>query len=290
MAVHLLLECRIGLGRGVGLLQLEDQRHQRLGDEAAAIDAEMPALVGAGAERIGLRHGHALLMRDLGGVKRCVGGARGADEGADLVRVLLAGRALDAGGDIDARRARDAQRLGHIAGVEPARQHERNARIEPLSSVQSNGCAEPARPRGVLRRARVEQQPVGDLRVELDRARDRLRSAIGIAFITGRPKRVRTAATRSGVSLPCSCSMSGLSASTMPASVSSSASTVSATLPARPLHALAERARGLEREIARARRKEHEADQSAPASSATSSASGVFRPQILTDQAAWPGF
>ena len=61
MAVHLALERRIGLGRGIGLLQLEDQRHQRLGDEAAAIDAEMAALVGPGAERVGLlRSGHAL--------------------------------------------------------------------------------------------------------------------------------------------------------------------------------------------------------------------------------------
>ena len=51
--------------------------------------------------------------------------------------------------------------------------------------------------------------------VERGPARDRRASAIGIAFITGRPKRARTATTRSGVSLPCSCSMSGLSASTM---------------------------------------------------------------------------
>ena len=62
MAVHLALERRIGLGLRVGLLQLEDERHQRLGDEAAAVDAEMPALVGPGAEGIGLLlHGHAPL-------------------------------------------------------------------------------------------------------------------------------------------------------------------------------------------------------------------------------------
>jgi hypothetical protein len=35
------------------LLQLEDQRHQRLGDEAAAEIAEAAALVGAGA--VGIR-------------------------------------------------------------------------------------------------------------------------------------------------------------------------------------------------------------------------------------------
>src|SRR4029077_20596155 len=60
MPVHFLLEFRIGLGRRIGLFQIEDQRHQRLGDKAAAIDAEMAALVGAGAERIGLGQGHAL--------------------------------------------------------------------------------------------------------------------------------------------------------------------------------------------------------------------------------------
>ncbi len=59
MAVHLLLEGRIGLGGGVGLLQFEDQRHQGLGDEAAAEDAEVAALVGPGAERVGLLDGHA---------------------------------------------------------------------------------------------------------------------------------------------------------------------------------------------------------------------------------------
>src|SRR5262249_28045278 len=61
MAVHLPLEFRIRLGGRVGLLQIEDQRHQRLGDEAPAEDAEMPALVGAGAERIGLLDRHARL-------------------------------------------------------------------------------------------------------------------------------------------------------------------------------------------------------------------------------------
>ena len=50
IAVHLRLERRIGLGVGIGLFQIEDQRHQRFGDKASAENAEMPALVGAGAE------------------------------------------------------------------------------------------------------------------------------------------------------------------------------------------------------------------------------------------------
>src|SRR5205085_7343593 len=55
--VELRLERRVGLGRAVFLLQLENQRHQRFGDVAAAEVAEMPALVRLVAEGVGLR-GH----------------------------------------------------------------------------------------------------------------------------------------------------------------------------------------------------------------------------------------
>src|SRR3954468_16046265 len=52
VAVHFGLEGRIGLGGGVGLFQVEDQRHQRFRDEAAAEIAEMPAFVRTAAEGI----------------------------------------------------------------------------------------------------------------------------------------------------------------------------------------------------------------------------------------------
>ena len=52
--IELALKARVGLGLLVGLLQREDQRHQRFRDEAAAENAEMAALVGAVAEGIGL--------------------------------------------------------------------------------------------------------------------------------------------------------------------------------------------------------------------------------------------
>src|SRR4051794_40561116 len=59
---HLGLEGRIVLRLAVGLLELENERHQRLGDEAAAENAEMAALVRAGAEGVGLGlGGHATL-------------------------------------------------------------------------------------------------------------------------------------------------------------------------------------------------------------------------------------
>jgi len=53
MAVPLCLERRISLGLGVGLLQIEDQRHQGFCDKAAAENAEMPALVGTASVGIG---------------------------------------------------------------------------------------------------------------------------------------------------------------------------------------------------------------------------------------------
>ena len=121
VAVHLRLEFGIGLRLRVSFLQLQDERHQRLGDEAAAIDAEMPVLIRPGAEGIELLHGHAspnFLTPPDGprcSVPRC------ANEGADLFGILLSRRALDARRDIDAGSARDAQSLADIAGIEAAR-------------------------------------------------------------------------------------------------------------------------------------------------------------------------
>ena len=86
------------------------------------------------------------------------------------------------------------------------------------------------------------------------------------------------------VSLPCNCSRSGRSVSTMFSSVASSASTVSATLVARPLACLPS-----SRAVSRLRwrgdgGKNTKPTMSAPASSATSSVSRVDRPQILTSR------
>src|SRR5262249_13595174 len=67
IAGHLGLEIGIRLGPRIGLLQLEHERHQRLGDETAAIDAEMTALVRPGAERVGLLNRHAVLAMPGGG-------------------------------------------------------------------------------------------------------------------------------------------------------------------------------------------------------------------------------
>ena len=103
IAVHLLLECRIGFGLRIGVFQFEDERHQRFGDEAAAIDAEMAVLVRPGAEGIGLLHGHAGTRYCDSVEARRRGVPRRADEGADFIGILLSRRALDAGGDIDGR-------------------------------------------------------------------------------------------------------------------------------------------------------------------------------------------
>ncbi len=214
MAVHLALERRIGLGLGIGLLQFEDQRHQRLGDEAAAVDAEMPALVGAGAERIGL------LQRASCACSQVLRpSALSATRAARMKARILSGSfspgARSTPDDTSTAGARVIRkRLGDVAGVEPARQHERHAGIDVLQQASSRTSCRGRRaasPRAArARRTAAGRRPWR----RAGSATDRRAVSIGSAFITGRPKRERTAATRSGVSLPCSCSMSGLSAST----------------------------------------------------------------------------
>jgi len=62
IAVHLGLEGRVVLGLRVGLLDLEDDGHERLGDEPSAELSEMAALVGTRAIGIERLHSHATLI------------------------------------------------------------------------------------------------------------------------------------------------------------------------------------------------------------------------------------
>src|SRR5262249_14986390 len=68
-----------------------------------------------------------------------------ADEGADLVGILHAGRTLHAGGHVDATRARHLERGCNVAGIEPARQHELHAGVELFEQAPVERLAEPAR-------------------------------------------------------------------------------------------------------------------------------------------------
>ena len=178
----------------------------------------MAALVGPGAEGIGLLHGHAnihgFVLTIASSMRsprrryapprlRCGSGAvaRRADEGADLVGILLARRALDPGGHIDAAARGDAQGLGDIAGIETAREHERHAGIEILQQLPVERLAEAAGPRRLARCAGIEQQTIGDGGIvatagEVGRGldRDRLHHRQAEARLQ--------AATRAGVSLP----------------------------------------------------------------------------------------
>src|SRR3546814_11666742 len=54
VVLDLTLERRIDLGRGIGLLDAEDQWHPRLGDIPAAEDAEMTVDVRSGAQAVGV--------------------------------------------------------------------------------------------------------------------------------------------------------------------------------------------------------------------------------------------
>src|ERR1700722_8579845 len=57
--VHLFLKFRIGLSLRISILKLQNERHQRLGDEAATVNAEVAVLLGAAAKRIRPLHRHA---------------------------------------------------------------------------------------------------------------------------------------------------------------------------------------------------------------------------------------
>ena len=66
--VHLGPEAGVGLRLLVLRLEVEDQRHQRLGDETPAEVAEAAALVGAGAEGVGLLQVHRFRSLGFAGV------------------------------------------------------------------------------------------------------------------------------------------------------------------------------------------------------------------------------
>src|SRR6185369_10954429 len=90
MAVHLGLEFCIGLGLGIGPLQIEDQRHQRLGDKAAAVNAEMAALIGTAA--IGVQ-----LSRFGAGTHEALARTRGAAAFAAWMKRLTKARSFSPG-------------------------------------------------------------------------------------------------------------------------------------------------------------------------------------------------
>src|SRR5262252_4946742 len=282
VAVHLLLECRVLLRRRIRRFKLEDDRHQCLGDEAAAIISKMPAIVGTGAERIGLAlDGHEPLatlrslalaaLRAARTKARILSGsfspgARSTPEetstpGADVIRsasaTLLA--------------SRPPESRNGTPGSIPSSSRQSKLLPRPPGRVAVRG----ARASNSRRSATLAYCRIG--------ARS-ARAAIGSALITGNPNRVRTITTRSRVSLPCSCSMSGRSASISAASHSSEALTASATFRARS------RTRPPSARAASKPRwrgdggKNTKPTASAPASSAASSASGVLRPQILINK------
>ena len=64
--------------------------------------------------------------------------ARLGKEGGDLVHILDAGRAFDARGDIDQRRAGARDRLGDIVRVSPPESAQGSGWRKPSSSDQSN--------------------------------------------------------------------------------------------------------------------------------------------------------
>ena len=199
MAVHLGLELRIGLGLGVGALQIEDQRHQRLGDEAAAIEAEMAALVrpaAIGVQRVwfGAR---AHERFGLG----CVGGGLGRpNEASDTSSASFSPGARSTPEETSTSEAPVALIASPtVSAVEPP--DSAKGACEPDERLPVEGDAVAAGKRARRRGLGIEQDVVGTSRIgacpphigglsDGDRLHDRqARTAL-------------MAATRSGVSLP----------------------------------------------------------------------------------------
>ena len=61
--LHLRLECPLFLGLVIRSFEIQDQRHQGLGHETPAMQAETALLVGARAERVRLVRGHRAVLR-----------------------------------------------------------------------------------------------------------------------------------------------------------------------------------------------------------------------------------
>ena len=171
----------------------------------------MAALVRAGAKGVGLRLQRS---RDACPWRFVERRAQAGASGARRRRGSSPGPCRRAGvstPEETSTRSRAAQRdrLGDVLGRQPAGQHPRRAPRKPGDEPPVEGEAVAAGQRSALaRRLRVEQQLVGDLGVGVERRRGRSPSAIPTAFITGRPKRARIAATRSGLSRPWSWRMS----------------------------------------------------------------------------------
>ena len=199
----------------------------------------------------------------------------------DAGGVLLARRAFDAGGDVDARRAR---RLQARRRRSPDRGRRTGTRVSadenPSQHRPVEGDAVAAGTRGVARRLGVEQEAVRP--GSSGSAARSSREATPIAFITGMPVSARIAFTRSGVSLPWSCRRSGRSVSAMPRKSASSPSTVTATIFALPRARAASAAARSSDTFRGLGGKSMNPTKSAPASSAASTPSSPESPQILT--------
>src|SRR6516165_10350506 len=123
--VELGLKTGISARCAVGGLELENEGHQSLGDKAPAIDAEMTALVRPAPEGVRDPHPRSSLQR-----------AGGGEKSADLVEILFAGTALDAGRDIDRCGTGNPYCFRQQFGGQATRQH-------PLAAAGSAGDQPP---------------------------------------------------------------------------------------------------------------------------------------------------
>src|SRR6185369_1321890 len=136
------VEFRIVLGRGIRLFQAQQQRHQRLGDKAPAIGAEMPARIGTETKTVG-RSGHSApaFSPAFWSVYRAL---RAFDTKAAIFSALFFPGASSTPEDASTNSGRAIliARAMFSALSPPARPHGRLKRC-PVSSCQSNAAPKP---------------------------------------------------------------------------------------------------------------------------------------------------
>ncbi len=152
----------LGMKRGVvlhlvvGPLQTQQQRHQRLGDEAAAEIAEMAARVGAEREAVRPGVGHAAPAMFV------YGALRAAATKAAIFSGLLRPGASSTPEDASTKlRARDLDGARDVLGVEAARKTEGPLEGAAGDKLPVERSAPAARTRGGGVRLGVEQKIVG---------------------------------------------------------------------------------------------------------------------------------
>src|ERR1700683_4757908 len=200
IAVHLLLKLRVGFGSEVSLLQLQNQRHQRFSDKAAAVKPEMPVIVRPGAKRIGSGDIHAGLA--AGFATRRFSPSRAARTKARILPISFCPAARSTPEDTSTPGAEVMRNASAtFAAFSPPESMKGTPGCRSCRRRQSKGLPSPPG-RVASCGARASNNRRSTSGAYMAAPATSALSSTAMAFITGKPKRFLSTAIRSGCSLP----------------------------------------------------------------------------------------